>query len=75
MAIYMDTNDTVNRVYKRDEDLDMLLVLGTTVPTDTADGYAKGCTFIDTDVATGTGWVYFNKGTNASCVFTLVTQG
>ena len=74
MAIYLDTNDSVNRVYKLDEDGDMLLVLWTTVPTDTASGYAKGCTFIDTNVASGTGWVYFNKGINTSCVFTLVTQ-
>jgi len=53
---------------------DILLATGTTVPTDTADGYAKGCLFIDTDVATGTGGLYCNKGTKDSCVFTLVTQ-
>jgi len=38
------------------------------------DGYAKGCAFIDSDVASGTGWVYYNKWTNEVAVFTLVTQ-
>jgi len=72
MSIYLDAS--WNNIYSRDVDLDALVVVWTTVPTDTATGYAKGCTFIDSDVATGTGWVYFNKGTNTSCVFTLVTQ-
>lgn len=52
-----------------------LLATGTTVPSDTTDGYAKGCLFIDTDVATGTTGLYCNKGTSTSCVFTAVTQG
>lgn len=51
-----------------------LFVTGTTVPTDATTGYAKSCLFIDTDVATGTGSLYLNKGTSTSCVFTLVTQ-
>ena len=51
-----------------------LLATGTTVPVDTTTGYAKGCLFIDTDVATGTTGLYCNKGTSASCVFTAVTQ-
>lgn len=53
---------------------DLLLVTGTTVPTDTSSGYAKGCLFIDTDVATGTTGLNCNKGTNTSCQFTAVTQ-
>jgi len=53
---------------------DILLATGTTVPTDTTTGYAKGCLFIDTDVGTGTTGLYCNKGTNTSCVFTAVTQ-
>jgi len=53
---------------------DALLATGTTVPSNTADGYAKGCLFIDTNVATGTSGLYCNKGTKDSCVFTLVTQ-
>lgn len=51
-----------------------LLATGTTVPADAGTIYAKGCLFIDTDVATGTGGLYCNQGTAASCVFTLVTQ-
>lgn len=52
----------------------VLLATGATVPTDAGTIYAKGCLFIDTDVATGTGGLYCNKGTSASCVFTLITQ-
>lgn len=51
-----------------------LLATGTTVPADAGALYAKGCLFIDTDVATGTTGLYCNKGTAASCVFTAVTQ-
>ena len=51
-----------------------LLATGTTVPADGGALYAKGCLFIDTDVATGTTGLYCNKGTDASCVFTAVTQ-
>lgn len=53
---------------------DLLFVTGTAVPTNGGSGYAKGCIFIDTDVAAGTGAVYLNKGTNTSCTFGLVTQ-
>ncbi|NCC99856.1 MAG: hypothetical protein EOL95_09200 [Bacteroidia bacterium] len=58
----------------RDSNQDILFATGTTVPTDATTGYAKGCLFIDTDVATGTGSLYLNKGVNTACVFTLVTQ-
>lgn len=58
----------------QDSNGDILLATGTTVPTDTTTGYAKGCLFIDTDVATGTTGLNCNKGTNTSCVFTAVTQ-
>jgi hypothetical protein len=57
-----------------DSNGDALLATGTTVPTDTATGFAKGCLFIDTNVATGTTGLNCNKGTNTSCVFTAVTQ-
>ncbi len=53
---------------------DILIAQGTTVPTDATAGYAKGCLFIDTDVATGTTGLNCNKGTNLSCQFTAVTQ-
>ena len=52
----------------------ILLATGTTVPSDAATLYAKGCLFIDTDVATGTSGLYVNVGTSASCVFKLVTN-
>lgn len=52
----------------------LLLCYGTAVPTDDTAGYAKGCLFIDTDVAKGTTGLYCNKGTNAECTFTAVTQ-
>ena len=53
---------------------DVVLATGTGVPSDATSGYAKGCLFIDTDVATGTTGLNCNKGTNTSCVFTAVTQ-
>lgn len=52
----------------------ILWATGTTIPTSTTAGYAKGALFIDTDVAGGTGGLYCNKGTTTSCSFTLVTQ-
>jgi hypothetical protein len=51
-----------------------LLAYGTDVPADTTNGYAKGCLFIDTNVATGTTGLYCNKGTSSAAVFTAVTQ-
>ena len=57
-----------------DSNGDALMATGTTVPTDATTGFAKGCLFIDTDVATGTTGLNCNKGTNTSCVFTAVTQ-
>lgn len=58
----------------KDANGDILHAQGTTVPTDETTGYAKGCLFIDTDVATGTSGLYVNVGTNTSCVFKLVTN-
>ena len=52
----------------------VLLATGATVPADGTTKYAKGCLFIDTDVATGTTGLYCNKGTSASAAFTAVTQ-
>lgn len=51
-----------------------LLCTGTTVPSDTGALYAKGCLFIDTDVATGTTGLYVNVGTSSSCVFKAVSN-
>lgn len=60
--------------YLADSNGDLLLCTGTAVPTDGGSGYAKGCLFIDTDVATGTTGLNCNKGTNTACAFTAVTQ-
>jgi hypothetical protein len=60
------------RVFIRDEAGKILLCTGLTIPT--GAGYAKGCLFIDTDVAGGTGGLYANKGTTAAASFSLVTQ-
>jgi hypothetical protein len=60
--------------YVADQNGDLLLCTGTVLVTDGGTGFAKGCQYIKTDVATGTGGMYLNKGTNTSCQFTLVTQ-
>jgi len=52
----------------------VLFCTGTVMPPDAGTIYAKGCLFIDTDVATGTSGLYVNVGTSASCVFKLVTN-
>jgi hypothetical protein len=59
----------VIKVLEYDVNGDVLLASGTTVPTATSKGFAKGCVFIDTDVATGTSGRYDNIGTNLSCSF------
>jgi len=59
---------TVN-VKMRDEVGDILLATGTTVPTTTSSGFAKGCIFIDTNVSGGTTGFYINNGTRTSCDF------
>lgn len=58
----------------KDKDNKALLATGVTLPADAGTIYAKGCLFIDTDVATGTSGLYVNVGTSASCVFKLVTN-
>lgn len=71
-------SETVNSVaittLMRDPNGDILWAQGTTVPTNGSSGYSKSGLFIDTDVATGTGSLYLNKGTNSSSSFSLVTQ-
>lgn len=58
----------------KDSSNNALFCTGTTVPADAGALYAKGCIFIDTDVATGTSGLYVNVGTADSCVFKLVTN-
>jgi hypothetical protein len=57
-----------------DSNGDLLICTGIVTITDGGTGFAKGCLYIDTDVATGTTGLYCNKGTNTSCQFTAVTQ-
>jgi len=52
----------------------ILWATGTGVPTDSTKGYAKGCLFIDTDVAAATTGLYVNVGTTAACNFDAVTD-
>lgn len=70
MAMPFDKTST-ETILLRDENRDKVIVQWTTKPADTTAWYAKGCIFLDTDVATWTSWVYFNKWTNLSCVFEL----
>lgn len=67
-------NSIAITVYATDKNGNILLCDGTTIPTDGSAGYAKGGTFLKTDVATGTGGTYLNKGTTAASAFTLATQ-
>ena len=53
---------------------DLVICSGTVTITDGGTGFAKGCMYLKTNVATGTGGTYFNKGTNTACAFTLATQ-
>lgn len=57
-----------------DEDHNVLYAKGTDVPADTTAGYAKGCLFIDTDVAAGTTGLYVNVGTTDECNFDAVSD-
>ena len=57
-----------------DEGGNLLLARGVTVPSDGEKGYAKGCLFIDLDVATGTSGLYVNVGVVGSANFDLVTD-
>lgn len=47
-----------------------LIAMGTTVPSDAATGYSKGCLFIDTDGSAGA-VLYVNEGDNSSADFNL----
>lgn len=70
----MPTKSGAVNVLIRDMEGKALYATGTTVPTDATNGFAKGCLFVDTDVATGTTGLYVNVGTKASCVFKAVTN-
>jgi hypothetical protein len=48
------------------------MATGTDVPSNATSGYAKGCLYIDRDVATGSTGLYENIGTNTSCNFNAI---
>lgn len=62
------------RVLMRDVDRKILWATGTDVPADDTAGYAKGCLFIDRDVAAATTGLYVNVGTTADCDFDAVSD-
>ena len=68
------TGTTWEYIVARDANDDILWMQGTTVPTATTTGYAKGALFVDTDVATGTSGLYQNIGTNTSCNFQKISS-
>jgi len=57
-----------------DGDRNVLHATGTDVPADDTSGYAKGCLFVDTDVAAATTGLYVNIGTTAECDFDAVSD-
>jgi len=59
-------------VYLRNQEGNVLLAAGTTVPTAGTAGYAKSALFIKTDAASGTKGLYENQGTVNACNFNLV---
>ncbi len=62
------------KVLIRDGDLNILYATGTDVPANATAGYAKGCLFVDTDVAAATTGLYVNIGTTAECDFDAVAD-
>ena len=73
LAATAGTTDNI-KVILRDSSNDILYATGTDVPADTTSGYAKGCLFIDTNVAAGTTGLYVNVGTNTSANFDAVSD-
>ncbi len=69
-----DTVQADSTTLLQDSNADIVISQGTTLPTDTTTGYAKGSLFIDTDVASATSGLYVNVGTNTSCIFKLVSN-
>lgn len=57
-----------------DEAGNIMMAHGTTVPSDAAVGFAKGCLFADTNAAIGS-ILYLNEGTPASADFNVVESG
>jgi hypothetical protein len=68
----LNIGGTLVNVLQFDSEDKVLKATGTSVPADASAGYAKGCVFVDTDVATGLPGVYQNIGTSSSCAFVPV---
>lgn len=66
-------SETVS-VLLEDSSGNILWATGTTVPTNSTAGYAKGALFIDTDVAAGTDSLYQNTGDTSASTFEKVEQ-
>ena len=64
--------ETSVRVYLKDNDNNVLLCTGTSVPTIDKSGYAKGCQFIKTDAIDGVKALYENQGTNLLTDFNII---
>ena len=56
-------------VLNKDASGNVTEALGTTVPSDAEAGFAKGCKFVDTNLADGQHPVYVNVGDEVSCNF------
>jgi hypothetical protein len=61
-------------VLMTDSDENVLMARGTTVPTDTDAGYAKGCLFVDSNASAGS-VLYMNEGSASSADFNIVESG
>ena len=72
-AAVAGTTNPIN-VLVRDGNGKILWATGTEVPTDNTAGYAKGCLFVDTNVAAATTGLYVNVGTTALCDFDAVSD-
>lgn len=69
----MATNLTdKNGAILENNDGDIVLAGGATVPADAATGYATGCIFMHYDGGDGTA-LYVNEGTSASANFNAIT--
>jgi len=69
-------SETINSialtVLLKDGNGDVVYCTGLTVPTANSVGFAKGCLFVDTNVADGTKALYENQGTSLLSDFNLI---
>jgi len=65
-------NSVAVNVILKDENSNVLMATGTTVPTADSVGFAKGCLFIKTNAADGTKGLYENQGTTLLSDFNII---